>query len=155
MLNIYQGIIAVFLATEFLKRDRRNDTSEVISTRSFSNSSYIIGKLLGILTVFSVLNIVVLLQILIIHYFFAPTAFAWQPYLLFPILLGIPTLLFTIGLSFLLIKLIKSQAVVFVIILSFSLASLIFVREKMFFVFDLFGMYQPFFYSDFIRSLFL
>ncbi|MFH2034782.1 MAG: hypothetical protein ABIJ45_00120 [Candidatus Zixiibacteriota bacterium] len=150
LLNVYQGIIAVFLATEFLKRDRKNDTAQVINTRSFSNASYIIGKLTGILTVFTILNILVLLQVFIIHYFFAPTIFAWQPYLIYPLIIGFPTLIFVIGLSFLLIKLIRSQAVVFVIILALSLLSLIFIRDKLYYIFDIFGMYQPIIYSDFI-----
>ncbi|MCK4337608.1 MAG: hypothetical protein KAX11_06675, partial [Candidatus Aminicenantes bacterium] len=39
LFNVYQGIIVVFMATEFFKRDRRTDSTQVIFSRSFSNTS--------------------------------------------------------------------------------------------------------------------
>ncbi len=53
ILNLGQAIVAVFLASEFLKQDRKNDTVEVIYVRSMSNGEYIFGKTLGILIRFS------------------------------------------------------------------------------------------------------
>jgi len=61
ILNLGQAIVAVFLASEFLKQDRKNDTVEVIYARSMTNAEYILGKALGILSVFLILNIIVLL----------------------------------------------------------------------------------------------
>ncbi|MDF1551233.1 MAG: hypothetical protein P1P88_25660, partial [Bacteroidales bacterium] len=52
ILNLGQAIVAVFLASEFLKQDKKNDTVEVIYARSMTNSEYIIGKALGVLAVF-------------------------------------------------------------------------------------------------------
>jgi ABC-type transport system involved in multi-copper enzyme maturation permease subunit len=42
-LNIFQSIIAVFLATDFLKRDKKLDTSEVLFIRPMSNFEYVTG----------------------------------------------------------------------------------------------------------------
>ncbi|NJO68483.1 MAG: hypothetical protein HC830_03695 [Bacteroidetes bacterium] len=61
VLNLAQAIVAVFLASEFLKQDKKNDSIEVIYARSMSNGQYILGKTLGILAVFLVLNLLVLM----------------------------------------------------------------------------------------------
>ena len=59
LFNVFQGIIVVFLATEFFKRDRRADSTQVIFARSFSNTSYILGKFLGVLGLFILMNILI------------------------------------------------------------------------------------------------
>ena len=61
-LNIAQALLAVFLASDFLKRDKKLDTTEVIYTRSMTNWQYVWGKTLGVIIVFTVLNILVLLM---------------------------------------------------------------------------------------------
>ena len=71
MLNIVQAAIAVFLASDFLKRDKKLDTTEVIYMRSMTNVDYVLGKTLGILLVFMTLNVVVLLMTFIFNFFFA------------------------------------------------------------------------------------
>ncbi len=60
-LNVVQAIIAIFLASDFLKRDKKLDTTEVIYMRPMSNGEYVIGKTLGNLGVFIALNIIILL----------------------------------------------------------------------------------------------
>src|SRR5512145_1492508 len=60
ILNLGQAIVAIFLASEFLKQDKKNDTVEVIYARSMTNGDYILGKTLGILLVFFILNLIVL-----------------------------------------------------------------------------------------------
>ena len=42
LFNVFQGIIAAFLAAEFFKRDRQHDTNQVVYARSFSNLEYIL-----------------------------------------------------------------------------------------------------------------
>src|SRR5674476_1193744 len=44
IINIAQAIIAVFLASDFLKRDKKLDTTEVIYMRSMTNADYVISK---------------------------------------------------------------------------------------------------------------
>ncbi len=149
LLNVLQGIIAIFLATEFIKRDRQHDSTQVIFVRSFSNADYVIGKMAGIGGVFVVLNVLVLAMALIIDLFFSPTAFAWGPYFLYPLLISLPTVMFIIGLSFLLITVLRSQALVFVLMLGYSLVVLIPVREQWFFIFDVFAFHLPMTWSDF------
>jgi len=150
LLNVFQGIMAVFLATEFLKRDRKQDTSEVIFAHSFSNGQYVLGKFLGIFGVFAVLNFAVLLITFIIHVFFSQALFSGSSYLLYVGLLSLPTLVFMIGLPIFIGSLIRSQAIIYLLTLSYIFLSLIVIGPRFSFAFDSFAFYTPVMYSDFI-----
>jgi len=150
LLNIYQGIIVAFLATEFIKRDHRHDTSQVVFARSFSNVEYLLGKVMGILAVFFVLNLAALLPAVVIHVVFHSSVFAWQPYVIYTCAISIPTLIFMMGTSFLLVSLLRSQAVVFVVMLGYSLLVLILLGSRQYYVFDSYALYQPLVYSDLV-----
>jgi len=150
LFNIFQGIIVAFMATEFFKRDRRHDSVQVVFARSFSNVEYFLGKALGIFSVFLLLNMVVLLITFVIHFFFSNTLFALQPYLLYTVLICLPSLIFMIGLSFFLSSLLRSQAVVFLVLLAYSFLVLVFIGTPLFGLFDSYAFYLPLMYSDFI-----
>ena len=150
LFNIFQGIIVAFMATEFFKRDRKHDSIQVVFARSFSNVEYFMGKVLGIFSVFLLLNLVVLLITFVIHFFFSNTLFALQPYLLYTLLICLPSLIFMIGLSFFLSSLLRSQAVVFLILLAYSFLVLVFLGGAFFGLFDSYAFYLPLMFSDFI-----
>ncbi|MCK5126155.1 MAG: hypothetical protein KAR42_07855 [candidate division Zixibacteria bacterium] len=149
MLNMYQGIIAAFLATEFFKRDRKHDTNQVFLTRSYSNADYILGKVSGILFVFFVLNVLALISTLIMHFTITDSSFLIIHYLLYPVIISLPTLVFMIGASVFLITLIRNQAVVFVLMIVYSLLVMIYIGKFGFAVFDSYALYSPVLYSDF------
>ncbi len=150
LFNIFQGIIVAFMATEFFKRDRKHDSTQVVFARSFSNMEYFLGKVLGILSVFFLLNLAVISITFIIHIFFSDTLFVWQPYILYMLLICLPTLIFMIGLSFLLSSLLRSQAVVFLFLLAYSFLVLVFLGTPLFGLLDSYAFNLPIMYSDFI-----
>ncbi len=150
LFNIFQGIIVAFMATEFFKRDRKHDSIQVVFARSFSNMEYFLGKVLGILSVFLVLNLALLGFTFIVHIFFSSTPFLLQPYILYMLLISLPTLIFMIGLSFLLSSLLRSQAVVFLLLLAYSFLVLVIIGTSSFGLFDSYAFYLPLMYSDFI-----
>ena len=150
LFNIYQGIIVVFLATEFFKRDRRTDSTQVIFSRSFSNTSYILGKFLGVLGLFVLMNILVGVITVLIHLFVSETPFSLAAYFLTFLALNLPTLIFLIGLSFVLAVVIRSQAAVILVGLAVSSLSLVILGNKASFIPDIFGYHTPLLYSDFI-----
>ena len=150
LFNVFLGLISVFLATEFLKRDRKQDTSQVYFTHSFSNAVYILGKFLGIFFLIFSLLLLVLVFIGVIHIFFSRTPFAWQPYVLYVLFVSLPTVLFMVGLSVFLGSLIRSQAVVYLIALVYTFFVLVVAGPNSFFAFDSFAYYMPVMYSDFI-----
>jgi len=150
LLSIVQAIIGIFMASDFLKYDYKLDTTDVIYIRSMTNANYIFGKVFGILIVFISLNLVVLFIALIYNVFFVDVGIAWEAYFLYPLLLSIPSLMFIIGLTFLVMMLFRNQAVTFIALLGFSAIVIFFLSQKMNQLFDFTGFYLPFLFSDFI-----
>jgi hypothetical protein len=149
-INVAQAIIAVFLASDFLKRDKKLDTTEVIYTRPISNGEYVVGKTTGILTLFIGLVVSALLISLVFNLTKQDVPIVWKAYLYYPLLITVPTLLFILGLSFLLMIIIKNQAVTFVILLGYIGLSLFFLRDKVHGALDYMAFNLPMIYSDFI-----
>ncbi len=149
LFNVYQGILVIFMATEFFKRDRRTDSTQVIFSRSFSNTSYILGKFLGILGLFILMNILVGVITALIHLFLSETPFSLTAYLLYFLILNLPTLVFLVGLSFVLGMTIRSQAAVVLLGLALASLTLAVLGDKAYFIPDIFGFHTPLMYSDF------
>ena len=150
LFNIFQGIIVAFMATEFFKRDRRHDSAQVVLARSFTNVDYYLGKALGLLMVFALLNLALLLLTFVVHVFFSSTPFLVQPYLLYTLFICLPTVTFMVGLSFLLSSLLRNQVLVFIVLLAYSFLVLVFLGTAFFGLFDAYAFYLPLLYSDFI-----
>ncbi len=148
ILNVAQAIIAVFLASDFLKRDKKLDTTEVIYMRSMTNGEYVIGKTLGNIQVFMILNIAVLIMALVFNSISSNTGIPWTSYLLYLLLISIPTLVYIMGLSFLLMSLIRNQAVTFVIILGYIGITLFLVQGAYYYVFDYMAFNIPMLKSE-------
>lgn len=149
-INVAQAIIAVFLASDFLRRDKKLDTTEVIYTRPVSNGEYVVGKTIGILTLFIGLVLVGLLIPLIINLIRQDTPVVWEAYLYYLLLITVPTLVFILGLSFLLMIVIKNQAVTFVVLLGYIGLTLLYFKDKLHGVLDYMAFNMPMVYSDFI-----
>lgn len=148
LLNIPQAVIAVFLSSEFIKRDRKQDTTEVFYVRSMSNATYLLGKAWSILSIFLLVNGAALLLGLIFNLLAMDTSVDWRAYLYYPLLISLPTLVFVIGLSSLLMSIIRNQALTFVILLGYILSSLIYLQGSQNYLFDYMAFYLPLFHSD-------
>ena len=59
VMNVGQAVVSVFLASEYLKRDKQLDTSEVFYTRPLSNAEYLLGKMWATLKVFFILDLII------------------------------------------------------------------------------------------------
>ncbi len=136
IINLGQAIVAIFLASEFLKQDKKNDTVEVIYARSMSNTIYILGKTTGILFVFLILNLLILALGSVFVYLNNPSALSVWDLLLYPLLISFPTLIFVLGLSFFLMILFKNQAITFIVLLGYVAVTLFFLNEKLYHLFD-------------------
>ncbi|MCL1821224.1 MAG: hypothetical protein FWG22_00205 [Prolixibacteraceae bacterium] len=150
ILNVAQAIIAVFLASDFLKRDKKLDTTEVIYMRSMTNADYVIGKTIGNLQVFLFLNIIALGIALIFNLIAQNTYVPWTSYLIYLLLISIPTLLYITGLSFLLMTVIRNQAVTFVIILGYIGITLFLVKDYFYYIFDYMAFNIPLLQSSIV-----
>lgn len=150
ILNVAQAIIAVFLASDFLKRDKKLDTTEVIYMRSMTNGEYVIGKTWGNLQVFLVLNIVVIAMALVFNLLAQGTSVDVASYGYYLVLISIPTLVFIMGLSFLLMSIIRNQAITFVVILGYIGITLFLVQAKFYYLFDYMAFNIPLLNSDIV-----
>ncbi len=150
MLNVAQIAIIIFMASDFFKRDRKFNTSEVFYIRSMSNASYLTGKALGVFILFAALNLLILMIAATIHLLFSELHFNWEPYLFYPLLIVFPAFIFMIGFSFLLMQLIKNQAVVVLLLLGYYAVVVFYLFDKWYAVFDLAAIKLPLNYSDFV-----
>ena len=119
LLNTGQAVVAVFLSSEFLKRDKKLDTSEVFYVRPLSNAEYVVGKIWGNLRVFLFLNLLVLAIVLAFNFMASGVTVDLPVYLVYFFLISIPTLIFIIGLSIFLMLLLKNQALTFILLLGY------------------------------------
>lgn len=150
LLNLAQAIIAVFLSSEFIKRERKQDTTEVFFVRSMSNGSYLLGKTWSILSIFMLINAAALSLGLIFNLLAVDTYVDWQAYLYYPLLISLPSLLFLIGLTSLFMSLLRNQALTFVFILGYILSSLIYIKADYNYLFDCMAFYLPLFHSQIV-----
>ncbi len=150
ILNVAQAIIAVFLASDFLKRDKKLDTTEVIYMRSMTNGEYVIGKTWGNLQVFLVLNVLVVILALIFNLLAKGTTVSWVSYGIYLLAISVPTLIFIMGLSFLLMSIIRNQAITFVLILGYIGITLFLLQARFYYIFDYMAFNIPMLKSDII-----
>jgi ABC-type transport system involved in multi-copper enzyme maturation permease subunit len=149
-INVAEAVIAVFLASDFLKRDKKLDTTEVIYARPITNGEYVVGKTLGILVLFLGLVILALVMTLVFNLVRKDVPVVWVAYLYYPLLITVPTLVFILGLSFFLMILFRSQAVTFLVLLGYIGLTLFYFQDKLYGMLDYMAFNLPMIYSDFI-----
>lgn len=147
ILNLGQAVVAVFLASEFLKQDRKNDTIEVIYARSMTNGEYIFGKTLGVLAVFLLLNLIVLVVGIGFSFLSSDTSRGVAEYFVYPLLISLPTLIYMIGFSFFLMVTVKNQAVTFIILLGYIALSVFYLNNKFYNLPDFIAYHVPMMHS--------
>jgi ABC-type transport system involved in multi-copper enzyme maturation permease subunit len=150
LLNAAQAVIAIFLSSEFIKRDKQLDTSEVFYVRPLSNAEYVIGKTWGNLRVFLGLNLVILLIALLFNLTASNTYVDWSSYLVYFLLISVPTLLFIMGMSFCAMLLLNNQALTFVVMLGYVGLTLFVIGELVYHLFDYMAFSLPMFRSTIV-----
>jgi len=150
LLNVFQAIICVFTASDFLKNDNKLDSTDVIYMRSMTNASYITGKVIGLIAVFFGLNIFVSGIALLFNMFFTNVPVVSEVYILYPLLLSTPTLVFVVGFTVLMMTITKNQAVTIVVLLGYCLTTIFFLSGKLHHLLDYIAISLPFLYSDFV-----
>ncbi|MDP2890654.1 MAG: hypothetical protein Q8P34_17035 [Bacteroidota bacterium] len=150
LLNTVQAIIAIFLASDFLKRDKKLDTTDVIYIRSMSNGEYVAGKTIGNLVVFIILNLIILTEALIFNLIAEDVAVNWLAYLQYFLIISLPTLIFILGLSFFVMSILKNQAITFIILLGYVAITIFYLNTKFYYLFDYMAYSMPLLNSDFI-----
>jgi ABC-type transport system involved in multi-copper enzyme maturation permease subunit len=147
LLNIAQAIVVIFLAADFLKRDKKLDTNEVLYTRSMSNFEYVIGKTWGILRLFLSLDLLILAIGLLMNIISKTMSVDIMSYIYYMLIICIPTIVFSLGLAFVLMSLIRNQAITFLILLGFAALDIFYLWFRMGSIFDYMAFGLPVFKS--------
>jgi hypothetical protein len=113
-----------------------------------TNGQYILGKTLGILSVFLVLNIIILLMGIGFSFLSNVASQSLFAYLTYPLLISLPTLVFILGLSFFIMALVKNQAVTFIILTGYIALTVFYLNKKVYHVFDYIAYQVPMMYSS-------
>ncbi len=136
LLSIPQAAAIIFLGTGAVKKNKKLDTNEVFFARSISNADYVFGKALALFKLFIGLNVVILSISLIFNLTNPSASFNPLGYVIYPVLSSVPGILFTTGLAFLFVTLIRNQPVSIVLLLGISGVVLIYFQGKHSNIFD-------------------
>ena len=136
LLNIGQAIVVIFLAADFLKRDKKLDTNEVLYTRSMSNFEYVIGKTWGILRLFLGLNIVILSIGMLMNIISNSMKVDLMSYISYLLIISVPTIVFSLGLAFVLMSVIRNQAITFLVLLGIAALDIFYLWFRIGTIFD-------------------
>ena len=150
LLNIGQAIVVIFLAADFLKRDKKVDTNEVLYTRSMSNFEYILGKTWGILRLFLGLDLIILSIGLLMNIISKSMSVDIMSYLYYLLIICVPTIVFSLGLAFMLMSAIKNQPITFLILLGFAALDMFWLYYRFGSIFDYMAFGFPVFKSGIV-----
>lgn len=148
-LNTGQAIIAVFLSSEFLKSDKKLDTSEVFYVHPLSNADYVMGKIWGNMQVFLQFDLIIIILVILFN-LAGGVPVDGLAYIIYFFLICIPTLIFIFGLSVGLMLILKNQAITFVILLGYIALTLFYIGDKFYYVFDYMVYNLPLIKSDIV-----
>ncbi|HMD69325.1 MAG TPA: ABC transporter permease, partial [Chitinivibrionales bacterium] len=148
LVNVIQSVVAIILATDFMKRDRAMDTTDVVYIRSMTNTSYVVGKACGNLLVFICLNGVALLCAALFNFFSGDVPVRLMAYCYYEFLISLPTLVFCIGLTFCLMSIIRSQPLSLVALFGILGLAFFFLPGRLYSLFDFVALRTPLMFSD-------
>lgn len=148
ILNLGQGFVVIFLATGLMKQNKKLDTNEVFLARPLSNAEYVLGRVWTLLKLFFGIHVILIIEVLIINLAISDAPLQPMAYLVYPVLMSIPNLLFIIGLSFFMVGLLRNQAVSLILLLGMAGSSLVYLSSEYYFLFDYTAFRLPMLFSD-------
>jgi hypothetical protein len=130
MIAIPQAAAVIFLATGLVKKDKKLDTNEVFFVRPISNLDYVMGKALALFKLFFLLNLVLLCIPLIVGLTNPLATINPMAFAIYPLLTSIPSIVFTTGIAFLLVTVIRNQPISIVLLIGLAGVQLIYYFDK-------------------------
>lgn len=137
MFNMFLSFILVFISSNFILKDKKLDTVEVVFVRPISNIEYILGKTWGALQVFMGFAILVALEGAVFHLIGAGfSGVKLSDYLFFLFLLIFPSVIYILGLSYLMTALLRNRAVSLVLLLLYIVVVVFIIPKEASGLFD-------------------
>lgn len=129
-ISIPQAAAVIFLATGLIKKDKKLDTNEVFFVRAISNLDYVFGKALATFKLFILLNFVILLIPFIVGLTNPLATVNPMAFIIYPLIVSVPNIVFTMGISFLLVTIIRNQPISIVLLVGVTGVQLIYYFDK-------------------------
>lgn len=130
MISIPQVAAVIFLATGLIKKDKKLDTNEVFFVRPISNLDYVFGKALALFKVFLLLNLALLCIPLIVGLTNPFATVNPVAFVVYPLLTSVPTIVFTTGIAFFLVTVIRNQPITIVLLIGTAGVQLIYYFDQ-------------------------
>lgn len=130
LISIPQAAAVIFLATGLIKKDKKLDTNEVFFVRPITNLDYVLGKALALLKLFFLLNLVLLCIPLIVGLTSPVATINPMAFIIYPLLTSVPSIVFTTGISFLLVTVIRNQPISIVLLIGIAGVQVIYYFDK-------------------------
>src|SRR5687768_12806728 len=127
---IPQAAAVIFLATGLIKKDKKLDTNEVFFVRPISNLDYVFGKALALFKVFLLLNLALLCIPLIVGLTNPFATVNPVAFVVYPLLTSVPTIVFTTGIAFFLVTVIRNQPITIVLLIGTAGVQLIYYFDQ-------------------------
>lgn len=129
-ISIPQAAAVIFLATGLIKKDKKLDTNEVFFVRAISNLDYVLGKALAMFKLFFLLNFVILAIPFIVGLTNPLATVNPMAFIIYPLIVSIPNIVFTMGISFLMVTVIRNQPISIVLLVGITGVQLIYYFDK-------------------------
>lgn len=130
LISIPQAAAVIFLATGMIKKDKKLDTNEVFFVRPITNLDYVLGKALALFKLFFLLNLLLLCIPLIVGLTNPLATVNLTAFVVYPLLTSVPAIVFTTGIAFLLVTLIRNQPISIVLLIGIAGVQLIYYFDK-------------------------
>ncbi|MBT1700139.1 hypothetical protein KK083_24840 [Fulvivirgaceae bacterium PWU4] len=130
LISIPQAAAVIFLATGLIKKDKKLDTNEVFFVRPITNLDYVLGKALALFKLFFLLNLVLLCVPLIVGLTSPVATVNPMAFIVYPLLTSVPTIVFTTGIAFLLVTVIRNQPITIVLLIGIAGVQVIYYFDK-------------------------
>jgi len=118
--NLVQALMLIFVVSEVFHREQQQGPLESLHVRPVDNSSYLIGKVTGVVSVFLAVALLSLLVCCGLNLWGCPLApFSFSYYLYYFVAQTIPSLLFFTGLTFYVTWITRSKAFALLLLLAY------------------------------------
>ncbi|WP_065219100.1 MULTISPECIES: golvesin C-terminal-like domain-containing protein [Butyricimonas] len=118
-LNLFQSLIVTFLVCDIQRKQKKAETREVLSTRPIGNGQFSLGGFLGILIPFLVIDVIFMIACMVINVFVPDSPVNLWVNLFYLLTRTLPTLVFIIGLSLLVNRLVRLPFISWIILTGF------------------------------------
>ena len=118
-LNLFQSLIVTFLVCDIKRKRKKAETREVLSMRPVGNGQSFLGGFLGVFIPFLIIDVIFMIACVIINIFVPDSPVSLRVYLFYLLTHILPTLVFIIGLSLFVNRLVKLPFISWLILIGF------------------------------------